>query len=259
MKKNHALNGLIAACCTVLLVITFTVPSFAQYGKWEVGVGLRPLNLKDEPYNFILKKHLSSRIALRFGAGVIYNEKSSAHYFFRTYFYPDTIHRLAYEYNQVNKNLYASSFLGIQYGQKFDGSFARKHSFYFYGATDFIFKYEMEKAEIPYLSFFLIQPVLKPSEYYVVANLGQTKALSLGVRQSIGFQFFLSNSISLSIEGSFQYFATSLRKNENYSWIQHINNDQPGAIGFTILAPRKDHVYQFNMSPLTFLTISHHF
>jgi hypothetical protein len=259
MKTNHALNGLKVALCTVLLVITFTVSSFAQYGKWEVGVGLRPLNLKDEPYNFILKNHLSSRIALRFGVGVMYNEKSSEHYFSRTYFYPDTTHHLAYEFKQVDKNFYASSFLGIQYGQKFDGTFARKHGFYFYGATDFIFKYEMGKSEIPYLSFFLIQPILKPSEYYEVGNLEQTKALSLGVRQSIGFQFFLSNSISLSVEGSIQYLSTSIRKNESYSWIQHISNDQPGAIGFTILAPRTDRVYQFTMSPLTFLTLCHHF
>ncbi len=252
MKTNYALKGLIAACSTVLLVIIFTVSSFAQYGKWEIGVGLRPLNLKDEPYNFILKKHLSSRIALRFGAGVLYNEKSSAHYYFRPY--ADSIHVFIYDYKKIDKNLYASSFLGIQYGQKFDGSFAQKNSFYFYGATDFILKYQMEKSEIPIVHYQAQK--LKPNEFFIVATFGQSRGLALGIRQSIGFQFFLSNTISLSIEGSFQYTASRITTNEYYYSAEQIDFFTSG---YTILVPRKDYVYQFNMSPLTFLTLSHHF
>jgi hypothetical protein len=253
MKTNHALNGLILAYCTVLFVITFTVSSFAQIGKWEVGVGLRPLNLKDEPYNFILKKYLSSRIALRFGAGVLYNEKSSAHHYFHLYL--DSIHVFEYEYKQIDKNLYSSSFLGIQYGQKFDGSFAKKNSFFLYGTTDFIFKYQMEKTELPDGVHFSDQR-LKQNDFFLVANYGQTRGLTFGIRQGIGFQFFLSNTFSLSIEGSFQYTTSKLTTSENYI---AIGRPDYIIVGFANVPPRKDQVYQFNMSPLTFLTLSHHF
>ena len=97
-----------------LMIIIFT--SSAQQGNWEIGIGLRPLNLKYEPYSLNAKWHFNNRFALRFGLGAIYNEQdefNSYQYFY--YRISDTTHKFAYEYTQVEKNFYANFFVGIQY------------------------------------------------------------------------------------------------------------------------------------------------
>jgi hypothetical protein len=256
MKKLFFASGLtpsvfkgIYAC--VFLIFTTTL-SFSQNSKWEFGVGLRPLTLKEEPYSLMVKRFLSRGVAVRFGFGALYSEKESHHsdYHYNS-FVEDYIFN--YEYTQIDKNLYTSAFLGIQYGK-------RKNNFYWYGATDFSFRYTAEIASSPNGITVKYQN-LQPGDYLKIPNQLQDKNSVIGIRQNIGIQYYFNTNVSVSLEGGI-YFEQKLLKRLQCS----------GYSGRPVLFDRfvfayncpdgLEESYQFNqlgISPLSMLTFYYHF
>lgn len=245
MKKVISTTGLKAIPTLCFLLITvFT--SNAQQGDWELGVGLRPLNLKDEPYAIILKKHLSPRVGLRFGMSGMYRSRSE--HFGYDHLYNDTIHSFSYKYNLMNKDLYVSTSMGIQY------RFGKKNPnarFIWYGTSDFYFKYRLEKPDLGRIYF--TSTILRPGDFFIAADFNQRKSIITGVRQGVGIQYFLDNFLSVSLEGGFFYEA-SFSKETQFVYAQ-------SSEGYHVLrsALRNYKDFQLGFSPIMLLSFNYHF
>jgi hypothetical protein len=248
----------IYAC--VFLIFTTTL-SFSQNSQWEFGVGLRPLTLKDEPYSLILKRHLSRHTALRFGASVIFT-KQNERYADDVHF-ADTPYMFRYDYELIDRKFFGTAFIGFQYGK-------RKNNFYWYGATDFSFKYKIDGKRFPNEDYIIWgsdsrapQPILRLGELIEWTNFDDVKTISYGIRQSFGFQYFVNQSVSVSLEASIFYEINSVKRTNFLGYVFRpvdIPLSIP-AIGYGAgegLSYRYD-TYLLGISPLTFLSFNYHF
>ncbi len=240
----------------ILFLLCFTSALFAQDRNWEIGIGVRPLHLKEDPYSFIAKKFLSRNTALRFGASFYYNQKNNYVEYIHPYTNQD-IFGYQHFYTQTDKKLNATCFLGFQYGK-------RNNRFYSYGATDVSLRYKMVDTDIPSFSFNVASQSpgyinIKPGDFFTVASFSKDKVIGFTVHQSFGIQFSINTTMSLALEGglsleryysrrySFQYYATT----------ELTTSTSPDIYGFvsgTQFYPlKKTWLYDFNISPLTFL------
>ena len=241
----------------VLSIIT-TIPSFAQDSKWEIGIGLRPLNLQDDPYTIIVKRHLSPRVGLRLGLSSIFEEKDK--YIEYIHPYHDDIHTFSYEYTRVEKKLYANSFLGIQYNLSKHVTQMKQNHIYCYALSDFSFKYQLERVDIP-KGIYHPRSNLQPGDVFLTAVYGNTKTFILGLRQGLGIYYYLNSSISLALEGSIYYeiiTSTEYKNTFEYSRSAPPLEDRQ-AFGSTKYLPKRINNYRWGFSPLTFLSIHHKF
>lgn len=234
-----------------LLISLFT--SIAQQSNWEIGIGLRPLNLKDEPYTIMLKKHISPRVGLRFGLSGMYNS-SSQHF---TYIHPyyDTIHSFYYKYTLVDTKLYASTWLGIQYqiGQKNSNS-----RLFWYGASDGFVKYRLEHPDIPDGVHFLNRK-LRLGDYILVTTYDQRRTFALGFRQSLGVRYFLNSSFSVATEAG-AYYETSFTKTTNFLFAGlHAESIGGDGVIAGAYAPRNYQDFQLGFSPVMQVSFNYHF
>ncbi|WP_421796355.1 hypothetical protein [Haliscomenobacter sp.] len=234
-----------------LMIIIFT--SNAQQGNWEIGIGLRPLNLKDEPYTLMLKKHISPRVGLRFGLSAMYN--SSSEHFRYIHPYYDTLYSFFIKYTLVDTKLYTSTWFGLQY------QIGRKNSnsrFFWYGASDAFIKYRWE---YPHLQKGVdyINSTLRPGDYIVATTYDQRKTLAVGFRQSFGVQYFLNSSFSVATEAGF-YYETSFTKTTNFLF-GALNSPSIGGLGFIVgpSSPRNDEDFQLGFSPVMQFSFNYHF
>jgi hypothetical protein len=237
-----------------VFLISTTTLTFSQNSQWEFGVGLRPLTLKEEPYSLILKRHLSRHTALRFGASVIFT-KQNEKYAFETPF-ADTPYVFRYNYELVDRKFFGTAFIGFQYGK-------RKNNLYWYGATDFSFKYKIDGKYFPEgnASVQLYSATFPTSELIIWSNTTDLKTINYGIRQSFGLQYFINQSISISLEAGI-FYEINQSTGENYVRYGYRSIDRPiyeqPIIGSNI-SWIKDDTYLLGFSPLTFLSFNYHF
>ncbi len=238
---------------TVFLLILATTHVKSQYQKWEFGVGLRPLTLKEEPYSLMMKRFLSKGVALRFGLSAMYSEKETNHSGYH-FDHGDSNYEFTYEYKLVDKNLYTTAFAGIQYGK-------RKHDFYWYGATDFSFKYKSENSFVP--SILYRTNNVRVGDFLQIENYHQDKTIVLSVRQSVGIQYHINNRISVVLEGGAFFDKIFLTRNTctSNSGVAIIGTRPVGigAYGCTFELGKKFENYALNISPLTMITFDYSF
>lgn len=252
MQKLSKKTGLLAYYILFLLISNpFTAQ--AQQSKWELGIGLRPLDLEDEPYTIMLKKHISPRVGLRFGFSGMY--KSSSEHFFYIHPYYNSLYSFSYEYTLIEHKIHASTWVGLQY------QIGRKNSnskFFWYGASDVFFKYRLEYPYVPkgvrYLNF-----DLRPGDYVVALDADQRRTLGVGFRQSCGVRYFLNGSFSVSTEASF-YYEISHTKKVNLLFAG-IRNESIGGTGFIggLSAPMYDKDFRLGFSPVMQVSFNYHF
>lgn len=252
------MNGrtLIPACqaAFILFSLLYLAPTLcAQNERWELGVGLSPLSLQEEPLSLLLKYHWSDVWALRVGLGGNYTERSEDHSYLH-HPYSDTMYNLSYEYLQVDKKLNARLFLGLQYGKK-------KADFYWYGATDLYIRYKNEKTELPEGIFYPGRLVLPLGEVLVTFQGADRRTLGFGIRQSAGFQYFINRFVSLSVEGGIFYEWLKVRKDGFGRFVSRseIPDGSGGGIGSYIYPTVYDENYGLGVSPVTFLIFNYHF
>jgi hypothetical protein len=246
----------IYAC--VFLIFTTTL-SFSQNSQWEFGVGLRPLTLKEEPYSLILKRHLSRNTAIRFGASVIFikqNERYAKYFSFA-----DTGYMFRYDYELIDRKFFGTAFIGFQYGK-------RKNNFYWYGATDFSFKYKIDGKRFSNEDYIVpsdekISPRVPPGQLIVWADFDDIKKITYGIRQSFGLQYFVNQSVSVSLEASVFYEVNTINRQNYYAHVFRPVDIPPttpafgygGGKGFLF----NYDTYLLSVSPLTFLSFNYHF
>ena len=247
---------------TALFILILTSPIFAQieikgnidadfFHKWELGINLNILTLKDDPYSIVIKRHISKNIALRLGFSLIYNTVEQFHWYGNPYI--DTIHFVIYNYKSRIKSMAINSFIGAQYGIK-------KKNWYWYMATDGLFKYGREKNEAFDLNISVAIPA--PYQSFEAGSLGGTKIMGLGVRQSLGFQYFITKNFSVGAEGSFLFEADRLTANDIF---QYITSDGTNRIGYThsfvysIYPTLKYWNYNLRLSPIALVSFNYHF
>jgi len=259
MKKVIPMTWLKAITTLYFLMISLFTSS-AQQGNWEIGIGLRPLNLKDEPYSLNAKWHFTNRFALRLGLGVLYNEHDE----FITYQHPylaiyDTIHKFAYEYTRVEKNFYTNFFVGVQYlGTK---NLGRPHDFDWYLMSDFLLKYRREEIDLPKGIYHPGYTVLRRGEIFTTAVYGTNKDFIIGLRQGIGIQYWVNRNLSIVLESG-AYYAKVFSTEQKYTFGKG-RTEPPYEDGTpftsTMYAPQKSKDYQWGISPVMFLSFNHHF
>lgn len=246
---RHVTPSVFKGIYTVILTILMTVSLLSQNTKkWEIGIGLHPLTLKETPYSFIAKKTISRSVSLRMGLSFIYNQDTKS----VLYNSPNLKNRLYYDYLQLNKNMYAQCFAGIQYGKKVK-------NIYLYSATDIFGGYRMEKSIIPNGIHYYNDYQLVPNQFIETAFLPNSKMLRYGVTQNLGIQYFINSNYSISVEGGVIYERHRLRSNDNKFAIQ---SDENASISYSYgFFEDKSNFwnYSIKLSPLTFLTINYLF
>jgi hypothetical protein len=234
-----------------ILLLYFTSSLYGQNEKWELGVGLSPLNLQETPASLLLRYHWSDRFALRIGLAGSYTEKSEHH----SYSLPhiDSTYLLSYEYLQFDKKLNTRFLLGIQYGK-------RKSDFFWYGATDLYARFKTEKSEFPEGFLYPGSRVLPPGEVHITFVGPDKITFGLGVRQSVGFQYFINRFVSLSLEGGFFYEWLKVKRTVFVEFARRGElPDTSSGIGYFFLPTVTDKNYAFGISPITFLIFNYHF
>ena len=258
MKKLFAIThatpsvfSLFKGIYMTFLLIFITTFSFSQNNNWEIGIGLRPLTLKEEPYSFIVKKFISRNNAIRIGASIIYKQKDEKIDYYHPYENP---FHLEYNYTRIDKNLNTSFFIGLQYGK-------RKNSFYWYCATDLLLKYRTEFVDVPSISN--RNGNIRPGDFFNVISYSKNKIFGFGLEQTIGVQYFINSDISISIEGGLNFRRNLSRRYDYTIYFSRDSKDDPTIIGSSIgfiSTPLKERwSYELNASPLTSLIFIYHF
>ena len=238
------------------LLMFITTFSFSQNNNWEIGISLRPLTLKEDPYSFIVKKFISRNNALRFGASFMYKQKNDYSEYIHPYNIQDSFDYKHF-YMRTDKELNATCFVGIQYGK-------RKNNFYWYGASDFSFRYTANVTDIPSFSAGGIGPKgIRPGDFFTVAAFDNEKMFGLGIHQSIGIQYFINNNVSVAIEGGLFFERYYLRR-YSYQWFATTELSTPPDIYGLVLGrhyyPLKElWLYNLSVSPISNLTFIYQF
>ena len=247
IRSAQATPSVFKGIYTVLFLIVFTPFLFSQNSNHEIGIGLRPLTIKEEPYNFTYKKYISNKVALRTGIGFVFHQDKQDIF----YIHPNAIDiRLMYEYGQINKYLSANCFVGVQYGKKIRNTFL-------YLASDLVFGYGIDKIELPN-GIKYTETQLLPNQYFLNTVLKDNKTFTLGFRQSIGIQYFITPAFSLLLEGGITYNFQKLMLSGG-SYFTRSDSAAKSYVGYTYELDRSIWNYIFSVSPLTFLSLNHHF
>jgi hypothetical protein len=256
MKKLFSTPSVFRGIYACVFLIFNTTLSYSQNSQWEFGVGLRPLTLKEEPYSLILKRHLSRHTALRFGASVIFTKQNEK--YANDVPFADTPYVFRYNYELVDRKFFGTAFIGFQYGK-------RKNNLYWYGATDFSFKYKIDGKYFPKEEFYVSDrsPILPSGGLVVWADFDDTKTINYGVRQSFGLQYFINQNVSVSIESSVFYEINSTKR-KNYQHYFCRTSDVPITIPSICYSGGErlstdDDTFFMGISPLTFLSFNYHF
>lgn len=241
---------------TAISLIFFTASAFSQSNKWEFGVGLRPLTMKEDPYSFILKKYLSNKVAFRLGASFIYNKNSQNIYYQSV----NPTYSLSYHYIRINKNMYINSFVGLQYGKKLK----KLTSIFLYGATDILGSYTTENGYLGGDGFVhygnTVKVKLLPNQIIETAFFPSLKTIKFSIRQSIGIQYFITSSYSISIEGGVFYEFKKVIKDGDITFLIGSDGINPNPyIGGSRDFPNKYWDYSLSISPLSVLAFNYHF
>ena len=234
-----------------ILLLYFTSSLYGQNEKWELGVGLSPLNLRETPVSLLLRYNWSDRFALRVGLAGSYTETSEDYSY--SHPYTDTAYRFAYQYLQVDKKWNASFLLGLQYGK-------RKSDFFWYGATDLYFRFSEENLDAPGGVLYPGYTRLPRGEIHIAFFGGNKSTIGVGVRQSVGVQYFINRFVSLSIEGG--VFYEWLRVTSTFISYFSGQRDLPEDIFFGGSfrgPPEINENYALGVSPITFLIFNYHF
>lgn len=234
-----------------IFLLHFTSSLYGQNEKWELGIGFSPLNLQETPASLLLRYHWSDRFALRVGLAGGYTEKSEDHSY--SHPYSDTAYHFAYQYLQVDKKWNAKFLLGLQYGK-------RKSDLFWYGATDLYFRFKEEKPDFPEGFLYPGRLFIPPGEVQITFVGADKSTIGLGVRQSVGVQYFINRFVSLSLEGGVFYEWLKVKRNVfgHYASRGELPDDVPG-IGRYVKAPIMDENYSLGISPITFLIFNYHF
>lgn len=255
MKKVTATTWLKAISMLYFLLITIFT-SNAQQRNWELGIGLRPMNLEDDPYSLILKQHVTPHFAWRLGVGGGYSEKSRFVEYW--YSYLDPAYHFTYEYTRVDKKFYVGSFLGVQY-LGFKHMDVSKQSFFdWYLLSDLTIKYHMQKTELPN-GIFYNRLSLQEGDRFFIVELDNKKEMILGIRQGLGIKYTLSRNTTVNIEAGAHYEWVSAKVNKNDFHVFREWNEENNSISSTIYAVRKTRNYRWGFSPVTLISLHHRF
>jgi hypothetical protein len=241
----------------VFLILTTTL-SFSQNSTWEFGVGLRPLNLKDDPYSVIFKKEISRNIKLRLGFSFLYAEGDEKYYYDRFYVDYDTMYSLKFSYTLIDKNLQANCFVGVQYGK-------HKNNFFWGGATDILLGYQKFGKSMNDFPIFEKQRP-KPGEYITYAQFTDNVVFSYGIRQSLILQYEFSQRISISFEASV-FYKINCNTFFEYEWGLKVaekllppnTGTKSSWGGMKSNIPTKVTTYNIGFSPISLLSFNYHF
>jgi len=176
---------------------TATTPTNTKH--WEVGLDLKPLWEKDEPYNFVVRYFFKEKWALRGGLGFELSESKDTFRIFSSKLTTgaglDTLYsRYGLNEIQTDKNLSIQAFVGIQYewsGKKLS----------LYNALDLFFTNYSRHYALP-ISDVHQQPSLAPaviSDFARVSVVDNT-TIGGGIRLITGMRYYLSSNFSVSAE-----------------------------------------------------------
>ena len=240
----------IYACVLLIFITTF---SFSQNSKWEFGVGLRPFQMENEPYNLILKYQLSRYFALRTGVCFLYSKKNEDEFFIEPKIqHPD---RFFYSFSRTDQKTIFTGFLGIQYGKK-------SNNFFWYGATEIVFRYRKDTPELLTSLVGATGNVNEPLGPYYSTILNDDKIKGYGMRQSFGIQYYINRYVSVSIEAGLYYEKYNLLRLRSvlYSGIWYDKQQQLGLnAGGQSYESQNMNLYNFIVSPLSALSLFYHF
>ncbi len=237
-NKIHSTTGIFYFYLYVLIPFQLT----SQQSNWQIGVGVKPATLKSDPYSILVKNSISEKWAWRSGiGGLIKTDKQNRKYEYYL-FQSDGL-----EYNTSKMISYCNInfFSGIQY--YFTIRKAR-----FFSATDAGINYskDIEKN----IKINIIDNRIISEKHVIVGKVHDYRTLSFFIRQSIGIEYFISNSFSFSAEGGMQYFKNRL--NRNFEETLFVTKDTSGSIQFP---SRIDWDNKLIISPLTIINFYYHF
>ena len=195
----------------------------------------------------LFRSHSQSNI-LRMGISSLFDTRSKEYSY--SYVSQDTA-RHSYSYNYVRKDKFFSinCFGGFQIGKRYRNA-------YLYEATDFSFKYKWESID-PY-PIYLNFENMRPNETAQIAILKNNKTMVMGIKQSLGFQYFITSYFSLSVEGGL--ILDWDRVNNQDSFISISSYDGTFAFGGSSGFDKPvTWNFQGKISPLTFLFLNYHF
>ena len=219
--------------------------------KWELGVGIRPLNFDLDPYQ--AKYHFKRHWALRFGGGGLTNQKE----YNQTYIQPyPPEYSYVVNHKLINRSETYNLFAGIQYSGKLNDEFT-----WFIG-SDILVNYKIRKDSIDLESSRnLTDPFLRPGDILRILSYSDEKSYAYGIRPGIGLQFAITPNFSLSIESSFSYllrYTEAIDYTNGPAKLLNANGEYEFSFILTT-ASRANHTKEWGFSPLSFISFNYHF
>lgn len=164
------------------------------HSKWEVGLDLKPIWDKSEPYNFVVRYFFKDKWALRGGVGLELNWSNDTLDIVKSQL---TVGTPTYIYDahetQKDENLYIQVFIGIHYE-------LRRKNLSWYSAFDLFYTSREKHYNVPYsVHGRASEEPLKAPEFVWISSHDNTEATS-GIRLINGFRYHLTPSLSTSTE-----------------------------------------------------------
>ena len=222
------------------------VPTYSQIvpnKKWEIGVGLRPLNFEENPYSIIVKRHLGQKWAIRLGGSFMAQSDQTVDY--------TLIPRFGAEDTEIKgiigeyKQNYVF-FTGIQY-------FIHVKNLNFFGGIDFFNSHAIHNSHYRLEDFKLSDLNLQNNEVFYPPKGKNQKSTGMGIRPFIGIQWQINSSYSLQFESS--YFLANFRTSGWYNASAYLTNR---SLSYSVNGIN-DRSTDWGFSPLSFISFNYHF
>lgn len=238
-------------------IICFIFISTAQNKGWEIGVGIRPTTLQDDPYTIFIKRHFENRFTLRTGFSLSYISKKEQKYYFYPDYVVDTFYRYGHNITQKENNVNASLMLGVEYNILIRRRGKIFNNLYSYGETGYRYNYKVKP-----FPFVVFDPNIKirPGDIMSTSDFGKWKMGNRVFRVGLGLKSILIGNLSFNVESSLEYtLINTLIQRERI--IRLPNKDDPSSplYGVTTFAHQKDKENRLSLNFLSMISIHYSF
>jgi len=213
--------------------------------KWEVGLDLKPIWDRSEPYNFVVRYFFKDRWALRGGMGLEMNWSKDTLDIEERQITGSSLRYELFEF-QEREYLNLQAFLGIQYEQKAE-------KLRWYGATDFFYFKYLDDYTVPTGAYGTPDPQIGPVQDFARIILRWDRQEGFGVKMISGlrYQFLPKLSISSEIALISQVHKYSVQTSNRYGGER--GNDYFKSVF------ERGHQYAIDLEPLFRVFINYHF